>query len=163
YRALVSVPLRWGTAIGVLNAYRAEPGEWTQREVDLLSLLAAHAAIAIKTAHLLDDSRRQINGLSLMVRSLRAQTHEHSNRLHAIYGMLAFGELTEARRLIAAVEEGYHSIYANVTGRIENATLAGFLIAEAAIARESDIDLVLDRRSRLVDLPPQLGDLDAIT
>jgi signal transduction histidine kinase len=163
YRALVSVPLRWESVVGVLNAYRAEPGEWTQREVDLLSLLAAHAAIAIKTAHLLDDSRRQINGLSLMVRSLRAQTHEHSNRLHAIYGMLALGETAEARRLVASVEEGYHSSYGNVTGRIENATLAGFLVAEASIARESDIDLVLDRRSVLHDLPPRLSDLDAIT
>jgi signal transduction histidine kinase len=163
YRALVSVPLRWGAIIGVLNAYRAKPGEWTQREVDVLSLLAAHAAIAIKTAHLLDNSRRQINGLSLMVRSLRAQTHEHSNRLHAIYGLLALGETVEARRLIASVEEGYHSVYGNVTGRIENATLAGFLVAEASIARESDIDLVLDRRSRLVELPSQLSDLDAIT
>jgi len=163
YRSLVSVPLRRGTTIGVLNAYRSEPGEWTQREVDVLSLLAAHAAIAIKTAHLLDDSRRQINGLSLMVRSLRAQTHEHSNRLHAIYGMLALGETVEARRLVASVEEGYHSLYGNVTGRIENATLAGFLVAEAAIARESDIDLSLDRRSRLRDLPHQLSELDAIT
>ena len=163
YRSLVSVPLRRGTTIGVLNAYRSEPGEWTQREVDVLSLLAAHAAIAIKTAHLLDDSRRQINGLSLMVRSLRAQTHEHSNRLHAIYGMLALGEAVEARRLVASVEEGYHSLYGNVTGRIENATLAGFLVAEAAIARESDIDLFLDRRSRLRDLPHQLSELDAIT
>src|SRR5581483_5328753 len=135
----------------------------TLRDVDVLSLLAAHAAIAIKTAHLLDDSRRQINGLSLMVRSLRAQTHEHSNRLHAIYGMLALGETAEARRLVASVEEGYHSLYGNVTGRIENASLAGFLVAEAAIARESDIDLFLDRRSRLRDLPHQLSDLDAIT
>lgn len=163
YRSLVSVPLRRGTTIGVLNAYRSEPGEWTQREVDVLSLLAAHAAIAIKTAHLLDDSRRQVNGLSLMVRSLRAQTHEHANRLHAIYGMLALGETVEARRLVASVEEGYHSLYGNVTGRIENATIAGFLVAEAAIARESDIDLFLDRRSRLRDLPHQLSELDAIT
>lgn len=163
YRALVSVPLRRGSIIGVLNAYRAEPGEWTPREVNVLSLLAAHAAIAITTAHLLDNSRRQINGLSLMVRSLRAQTHEHSNRLHAIYGLLTLGETVEARRLIASVEEGYHSVYGNVTGRIENATLAGFLVAEAAIARQSDIELVLDRRSRLVDLPAQLSDLDAIT
>jgi signal transduction histidine kinase len=163
YRALVSVPLRHGSIMGVLNAYRAEPGEWTSREVDVLSLLAAHAAIAIRTAHLLDDSRRQINGLSLMVRSLRAQTHEHSNRLHAIYGLLTLGETLEAKRLIASVEEGYHSVYGNVTGRIENATLAGFLVAEAAIARQSDIDLALDRRSRLVELPPQLGDLDAVT
>jgi signal transduction histidine kinase len=163
YRALVSIPLRLETIIGVLNAYRAEPGAWTTREIDVLSLLADHAAIAVRTARLLDNSRRQINGLSLMVRSLRAQTHEHSNRLHAIYGLLALGETVEAKRLIASVEEGYHSVYGNVTGRIENATLAGFLVAEASIARQSDIALVLERRSRLVELPSQLSDLDAVT
>jgi len=85
-----------GLVMCVLNAYRAEPSTWTQREIDLLQLLADHAAIAIRTAHLLDDSRRQINGLSLMVRSLRAQTHEHSNRLHAIYGLLLIGETLDA-------------------------------------------------------------------
>ncbi len=163
FRALVSVPLRQGTIMGVLNAYRADPGTWTKRELDLLLLLADHAAIAIRTAHLLDNSRRQINGLSLMVRSLRAQTHEHSNRLHAIYGLLVLGETAEAKRLIASVEEGYHGIYGNVTNRIENATLAGFLVAEASIARQSDIDLGLDQRSRLVELPQRLSDLDAVT
>jgi signal transduction histidine kinase len=163
YRALVSIPLRLESIIGVLNAYRAEPGAWTKREIDVLSLLADHAAIAVRTARLLDNSRRQVNGLSLMVRSLRAQTHEHSNRLHAIYGLLTLGETVEARRLIASVEEGYHSVYGNVTGRIENATLAGFLVAEASIALQSDIALVLERRSRLVELPSQLSDLDAVT
>jgi GAF domain-containing protein len=163
HRALVSVPLRRETVIGVLNAYRSRPSTWTQRELDLLRVLADHAAIAIRTAQLLDDSRRQINGLSLMVRSLRAQTHEHANRLHAIYGLLLIDATLEARRLIASVEEGYHTVYGGVTARIENATVAGFLVAEAAIARQSDIDVVLDRRSRLVELPPRLSDLDAVT
>ena len=115
----------------------------------MLSLLADHAGIAVRTAHLIDNSRRQINGLSLMVRSLRAQTHEHSNRLHAIYGLLVLGETLEARRLIAWVEEGYHSVYGNVIARIENATLAGFLVAEASIARQSDIDVALDSAAAL--------------
>ena len=165
YASMVSVPLRpkEGRVIGVLNAYRAETGPWTTGDVDLLSLLADHAAIAIRTAHLLDRTRRQVDGLSLMVRSLRAQAHEHSNRLHAIYGLLALGEVYEARRLIAEVEEGYHSVYGQVTRRIENSTVAGFLVAESVIARESGIELTLDRRSRLEELPSRLGDLDAIT
>jgi signal transduction histidine kinase len=165
YRAILCVPLRLedDRVIGVLNAYRAAAGPWTAHDVDLASLLADHAAIAIRTADLLDRTRRQVDGLSLMVRSLRAQAHEHANRLHAIYGLLVLDEPDEARRLIAAVEEGYHSIYGTVTGRVENATVAGLLVAEAAIARESGIELVLDRRSRLGQLPAALTDLDAVT
>lgn len=165
YRAMMSVPLRLEDkrVIGVLNAYRADRGPWSVHDVDLASLLADHAAIAIRTVDLLDRTRRQVDGLSLMVRSLRAQAHEHANRLHAIYGLLVLGETEEARRLVAAVEEGYHSVYGTVTGRVENATVAGLLIAESAIARESGIEVVLDRRSRLGELPPFLTDLDAVT
>lgn len=164
YRAMLCVPLRQedDRVIGVLNAYRAEPGEWTDREVDLASLLADHAAIAIRTANLLEDARRQVDGLSLMVRSLRAQSHEHANRLHAIYGLLALGEVDEARRLIAAVE-GQSSAYGIATSRVDNPTLAGLLVAETAIARESGIEVVLDRRSRLRELPEGLAALDAVT
>jgi signal transduction histidine kinase len=165
YRSLVSVPLRGadGPPVGVLNTYRAEAGAWTTREVALLSLLADHAAIAIRTARLLDDSRRQVMALSLMVRSLRAQTHEHSNRMHAIYGLLSMGQVDDARRLIAAVEDSYHSTYASVTTRIHSPVLAGFLVAEAAIARQSGITMTLDRQSRLDELPAGLDELDAVT
>jgi hypothetical protein len=90
-----------------------------------LSVLADHAAITIRTAHLLEDSLPPAAGPAPMVRSLRAQAHEHSNRLHA-------------RRLIAAVEDGYHGSYASATGRIENPSLAGFLVAETSIALQSD-------------------------
>jgi signal transduction histidine kinase len=165
YRAVMCVPLRLegDRVIGVLNTYRARPGKWAARKVNLASLLADHAAIAIRTADLLDRARRQVDGLSLMVRSLRAQAHEHANRLHAIYGMLALGEVEEARRLIAAVELGYHNVYGNVTARVQNPTIAGLLVAESAIARESGIEVVLDRRSRLRELPARLTDLDAVT
>lgn len=165
YRALVSVPMRLaaGRVIGVLNAYRAEAAPWTTEEVALLSSLADHAAIAIRTAELLDESRRQVQGLSLMVRSLRAQTHEHSNRLHTIYGLLTLGEVEQARRLIGTVEDRYHSTYARVSAGVTNAAIAGFLVAECMVAGQSGIELRVDRRSRLDVLPPQLGELDAIT
>lgn len=164
YRAMLCVPLRQedDRVIGVLNAYRAEPSVWTDREVILMSLLADHAAIAIRTANLLDDARRRVDGLSLMVRSLRAQSHEHANRLHAIYGLLALGEVDDARRLIADVE-GDDSMYGTVTACVENSMLAGLLVAESAIAHESGIEILLDRRSRLRELPAGLADLDAVT
>lgn len=165
YRAMMCVPLRLEDerVIGVMSIYRAEPGPWSAHDVGLAWLLADHAAIAIRTADLLDRTRRQVDGLSLMVRSLRAQAHEHANRMHAIYGLLVMSEVEEARRLVATVEEGYHGVYGTVVGRVRNPTLAGLLIAESAIALQSGIDVVLDRRSDLAELPSSLGDLDAVT
>jgi signal transduction histidine kinase len=165
YGSMVSAPLRLGggRVIGVLNTYRSQPGPWLDDEVDLLLSLADHAAIAIRTAQLLDDSRHQVRGLSLIVQSLRAQSHEHSNLLHAIYGLLQIGAIDEARRLVAVSESRYHSAYAQVTSQIENAAISGFLVAQAVTAGNSGIELKVHRRSRLGTLPPSLGELDAIT
>lgn len=165
FRAYIAVPmiLHDGRVIGVLSAYREESGTWDEQDQTFLRALADHAAIATRTANLLDETRRQVEGLSLLVRSLRAQGHEHSNRLHAIYGLLTLGEVEQARKLIAAVEDQYHSSYAHITARIENPVVAGFLVAEAGIARHSGIELRVDRRSRLTGLPETLSELDAVT
>ena len=166
YRAMVSVPLQLGSGrrvIGVLNAYRETPGEWSDEEIDVLVTLGDHAAIAIQTAQLLDESRRQVRGLSLVVRSLRTQGHEHSNLVHAIYGLLSIGEVAEALALISSVDERYKKAYATVAESIDNPVVSGFLIAETVIAGNGGIELGVTRGSRLRELPPGVTDLDAIT
>ncbi|HEY8645929.1 MAG TPA: GAF domain-containing protein [Gaiellaceae bacterium] len=165
YRSLMSIPLGPSgiDRIGVLNVYRGRAGTWPRRDVQLLSGLADHAAIAIRIAGLLGESRQQVQSLSLVVESLRWQTHEHSNRLHAIYGLLALGEVEDAKELIARIEHGHHNSFGPAARTIQNTILAGFLLSEQQIARQSGVELRIDRRSRLEELPAKLGDLDAIT
>ena len=166
YRAMVSVPLQLGSGrrvIGVLNAYRDTPGEWSDEEVDLLLTLGDHAAIAIQTAQLLDESRRQVRGLSLLVRSLRVQGHEHSNLVHAIYGLLSIGEVDEALALISSADDRYQTAYATVAESIDNPVVSGFLIAETVIAGNGGVEISVNRGSRLRALPPVVTDLETIT
>ncbi len=166
YRALASVPLLLGgerRVIGVLNAYRRTPGEWSSEQIDLLLTLADHAAIAIQTARLLDESRRQVRGLSLVVRSLRTQSHEHSNLVHAISGLLAIGEVDEAMGLLTSADARNRRAGATIADAIENAVVSGFLVAEAVTAGNRGLDLRVTRASRLRALPVALSELDAIT
>lgn len=166
YRAMVSVPLQLGSGrrvIGVLNVYRKSPGEWSAEGVDLLLTLADHAALAIQTAQLLDESRRQVRGLSLVVRSLRTQGHEHSNLVHALYGLLSIGEVDDALELLSSIDARYRNAYTSVAGNIENAVVSGFMVAETVIAGNAEVELKVARSSRLRDLPAGLTDLDAIT
>jgi signal transduction histidine kinase len=166
YRALVSVPLQLGSnrrVIGVLNTYRRTPGPWSAEQVDVLLSLGHHAAIAVQTAGLLDESRRQVRGLSLVVRSLRTQSHEHANLVHAIYGLLEIGEVDDARQLIASVDDRYRASHARVSDGIEIAVIAGFLLAETAIAGNTGIELEIHPDSRLATLPPTVTELDAVT
>jgi two-component system CitB family sensor kinase len=166
YRAMVSVPLRLGSpsrVIGVLNAYRPTPGVWPEEHVELLQSLADHAAIAIQTAQLLEGSRRQVRGLELIVRSLRTQSHEHANLVHALSGLLAIGEADEARALMTAADDRYRAAEERIAAGIEIAVVAGFLLAEIAIAGNAGIELEVDAESRLTALPPSVSELDAIT
>jgi GAF domain-containing protein len=60
YRSMLSVPLIAGSAaLGTLNSYHREVHDFTADEVDRLMLLADHAAIALTSARMLDDLRRQ--------------------------------------------------------------------------------------------------------
>jgi signal transduction histidine kinase len=166
YRAMVSVPLRLGRrrrVIGVLSAYRRTPGEWSEDAIDLMLTLADHAAIAIQTARLLEESRQQIRGLSLVVRSLRTQGHEHSNLVHAVYGLIVIGEVEEALALISGTDARYNDAFAAVAEAIENSVISGFLVAESVIAGNSGIELKVVSGSRLRALPPAVSELDAVT
>ncbi|MEA2364975.1 MAG: hypothetical protein QOI32_487, partial [Thermoleophilaceae bacterium] len=166
YRAMVSVPLMLGSGrrvIGALNAYRRRRGGWSAEQLELLRALADHAAIATQTAQLLDESRRQVRGLSLVVRSLRTQSHEHANLIHALYGLLTMDEVGQARRLIADADARRESARRRVTANVDNAVISEFLLAEVTIAANAGIDLEVDIDGQLGSVPPTVTELDLIT
>ncbi len=56
YGAMVSVPLvAGGTVVGTLNGYHAGVHEFGEHEIDRMTLLANHAAIALTSARLVDQ------------------------------------------------------------------------------------------------------------
>jgi diguanylate cyclase (GGDEF)-like protein/PAS domain S-box-containing protein len=60
-RALVAAPFRWGTEIlGVLNIMALLPHQYTQMDVEMLSLFAAQAAIAIRNVRLHDRMKMEL-------------------------------------------------------------------------------------------------------
>jgi PAS domain S-box-containing protein len=60
-RALVAAPFHWGTEIlGVLNIMAPQPHQYTQMDVEMLSLFAAQAAIAIQNVRLHDRMKMEL-------------------------------------------------------------------------------------------------------
>jgi len=77
-RTLVAAPLRWGTEIlGVLNIMAPLPHQYTQMDVEMLSLFAAQAAIAIRNARLHDRMKMEL------AERKRAEEGERRNREEA--------------------------------------------------------------------------------
>jgi GAF domain-containing protein len=66
-RAIVGTPLKVeDQTIGVLFLNDAEPHDFTETEISLLSTLASQAAIAIRNVRLFDDSQRRIRDLEIV-------------------------------------------------------------------------------------------------
>jgi signal transduction histidine kinase len=164
FRATVAVPLRNDrTDIGALNVYRREPGPWDARDIDLLLFFAQHAAGAIRTAQLIDAQTRRLAALNRLVHSLREQTHEHANRLHAVHGLLALGEYQAAESFVAQLGTAYHESADDVARRIQNPVLAGLVLAEITSARQRGTQIRLDPDTHFEDPPPALGEADLVT
>jgi DNA-binding PucR family transcriptional regulator len=73
--AILGVPLRLGSSvIGVLYAANRAERPFAREEVALLVSLAAHAAVAIDTARLLDETRAALEELSAANAAIRAHT-----------------------------------------------------------------------------------------
>jgi diguanylate cyclase (GGDEF)-like protein/PAS domain S-box-containing protein len=60
FRAVVGVPVRWGEEfLGVLNVLADPPHTFSPADAELLSLFATQAAIAIRNAHLYEETQRR--------------------------------------------------------------------------------------------------------
>ncbi|MGY2702768.1 ATP-binding protein [Nocardioides sp. HB32] len=84
----------------------------------------------------LDQLARELESTRALTDALRAQAHEHSNRLHVLTGMLHHGDVEEAGRYLASLSESQTW----VTG-VDDPYLAGLLAAKSAAATEAGVRL----------------------
>jgi GAF domain-containing protein len=164
YRAIVSLPLvAAGRVVGTLNMYRTEAGPWADEQIGVLAFFAEHAAGAVETAQLLDQRTQQLDALRRVVHMLREQTHEHANRLHAVGGLLALGEVEEAKEFLHVLESSDVQIRKALDARIHVPTVAGLVLAEALVAGQRGIALTLEPDSALRGLPGTLSETQLVT
>lgn len=89
----------------------------------------------------LGDELRTLRTLS---DALRAQTHEHANRLHTMVALVELGRGDEAVRFAAAELDLGQVLADRLVAGVDEPVLAALLLGKAAQARERDVELVLD-------------------
>lgn len=87
----------------------------------------------------LDDLGRELEATRALTDALRAQTHEHSNRLHALAGMLHLNHVTEAQTYLDDLAGTLAW-----DGDVDDPYLAGLLAAKTAAAAERGVTLRID-------------------
>jgi sensor histidine kinase regulating citrate/malate metabolism len=86
--------------------------------------------------------------------TLRAQTHEFSNQLHTISGLVQLGEYDELRALVGTLTRRRAEILDFVTERVHDRPVAALLVAKSSVAAERGVRLDLTEDSGLPSLEP---------
>lgn len=86
----------------------------------------------------LENTVRELEGQRSLAETLRAQTHEFSNRLHVISGLLSLGEADEAQQYVRSLT-GTRSTAGPVD--LEDPSLTALVGAQTAAAREAGVGL----------------------
>jgi two-component system CitB family sensor kinase len=90
----------------------------------------------------LDEAARELEATRALTDALRAQSHEHRNRLHALGGLLHLGHVDQARLYLDELSGDL-----SASNGIGDPYLAGLVAAKAASASEAGVRLEIDPSS----------------
>ncbi len=102
----------------------------------------------------------ELEGVRTLSDTLRSQTHEHGNRLHALLALLELGRIDEARRLIVA-STGERQELADRLVSDDDATVVALLLGKLDDAAERGVRLDIDVAEPTPALP--LAAAEAVT
>ena len=105
----------------------------------------------------LDILAKQLSQVKEYSEMLRAQTHEYSNKLHTIAGLIQIGHDREALELIGSESAGYQGLIAFLAKAVPFPVLAAFILGKYNHAQELRINFEIDPDSQLTDVPAELS------
>ncbi|MFG2298058.1 ATP-binding protein [Streptomyces sp. NPDC048603] len=99
----------------------------------------------------LEHLSRELDSTRGLIDALRAQDHEHANRLHTLLGLLELGLHEEAVEYVTEVAGVHRSTAEQVTEKVGDPLLAALLVGKATVAAERGVALRLAGSTLLPD------------
>lgn len=99
----------------------------------------------------LEHLGRELDSTKGLIDALRAQDHEHANRLHTLLGLLELGLYEEAAEFVTEVVGVHRSTAEQVTEKVHDPLLAALLMGKATVAAERGVPLRLADSALLPD------------
>ncbi|PNG21741.1 sensor histidine kinase [Streptomyces cahuitamycinicus] len=99
----------------------------------------------------LEQLGRELDSTRGLIDALRAQDHEHANRMHTLLGLLELEMYDDAADFVGEVVGDHRATAEQVTERIEDPLLAALLVGKATVAAERGVALWVSDRTRLPD------------
>lgn len=104
----------------------------------------------------LDQVSRRLTRIQEYAETLRSQSHEYSNKLQTISGLIQIGAQDEALALIGQEVIGHQTLIQLLVEAVPDPVLAGCLLGKYNRARELGLTLCIDPESHMADLPQRL-------
>ncbi|MER6997418.1 sensor histidine kinase [Streptomyces sp. NPDC000410] len=89
----------------------------------------------------LEQLGRELDSTRGLIDALRAQDHEHANRMHTLLGLLELGMHEEAVEFVTEVVGVHRATAEQVTEKIHDPLLAALLVGKATVAAERGVSL----------------------
>lgn len=110
----------------------------------------------------MSELQQELAATTAWAQQLRAQTHEHNNKLNVISGLLQADKVQAAIDYLQQESDQHQQILGALVKRIENSPVAGMLLAKHNYASNHHIQFTLDEDSQLGNYPQATND-DLIT
>lgn len=99
---------------------------------------------------------QQLSQLKQYADGLRAQTHEFSNKLHTISGLIQLESYQEAIDIITQESDIQSDLLKLTLKEVPDPIIGGLLIGKINRARELKINLIIEEESTFKDIPPSV-------
>jgi two-component system CitB family sensor kinase len=99
----------------------------------------------------LEQLGRELDSTRGLIDALRAQDHEHANRMHTLLGLLELEMYDDAVDFVGEVVGDHRATAEQVTEKIQDPLLAALLVGKATVAAERGVALWVSDRTRLPD------------
>ena len=105
----------------------------------------------------------ELVGVKSLLDSVRAQSHEFINKLHAISGLIEMGQYDKVVEFITDINKNRQDCVSFIVKRIKEKATAGLLLGKISQSTERGIVLYLKPRSKLANLPPGFNGISMVT
>ncbi|WP_082306842.1 ATP-binding protein [Bacillus sp. FJAT-27245] len=106
---------------------------------------------------------RELTHIKSYAEGLRAQTHEYSNRLYTLLGLIQLGSYKEAVEFISKEMDHAQGFIEFLMREVPDPVIAGFILGKTSLASEMKITFNVDESSSFKDVPPEISRDNLIT
>lgn len=123
--------------------------------VNRMATVGRGAVATLRDRTELEQLSRELDATRGLTEALRAQDHEHANRMHTLVGLLELGLHEEAVEFVSEVAGAHRATAEQVTERVRDPLIGSLLVGKSAVAAERGATL---RVSGTTHLPGRVVD-----